>query len=29
LIKANQKDDAKKELEELAKLGDKFPVRPK
>jgi len=27
LIKANQKDAAKKELEELAKLGDKFPAQ--
>jgi predicted Zn-dependent protease len=27
LIKANQKDAAKKELAELAKLGDKFPAQ--
>ena len=27
LIKANRKDAAKKELEELAKLGDKFPAQ--
>ena len=27
LIKANQKDDAKRELEELAKLGGKFPAQ--
>ena len=27
LIKINQKGEAKKELEELAKLGDKFPAQ--
>ncbi|MGI8895482.1 MAG: tetratricopeptide repeat protein, partial [Casimicrobiaceae bacterium] len=27
LLKAGQKDAAKKELEELAKLGDKFPAQ--
>ena len=27
MIKAGKKDDAKKELDELAKLGDKFPAQ--